>query len=424
MSDETAPPRLSRRALLGAFGAGAAAAAVATTGAAVAVSRSTTDSSAAGYQQRFYGDHQHGIATPMQDSLHFVSLDLVTRSREDLVAMLRRWTVAAAALTAGRSVGDDLAAPYDAPPPDSGDALDLPPSGLTVTFGIGPTFFRAPDGTDRFGVAARQPDRFAQLPVFRGDHLDPAICGGDLCIQVCADDAQVAVHAVRNLVRLSAGVARVRWTQLGYAKSSATDHTGPTPRNLMGFKDGTANITVDDHAALDRFVWAQSGDGPAWMDGGTYLVARKIRMTIENWDRTSLREQEGVFGRTKRLGAPLSGGDEFAPLDFTLEGADGEPLVPTDSHVALAHPSVNDGLRILRRSYNYTDGSDDLGRLDAGLFFVAFVRDLDSQFVAMQRRLARADRLNEYVRYLSSAAFAVPPGVGPDGGYVGETLFA
>ena len=81
------------------------------------------------------------------------------------------------------------------------------------------------------------------------------------------------------------------------------------------------------------------------------------------------------------------------------------------------------GSRILRRGYNFTDGSDELGRLDAGLFFLAFMRSVHDQFVPLQLRLARSDLMNEYVRYESLSAFAVPPGVRQAGGYVGDTLF-
>jgi deferrochelatase/peroxidase EfeB len=419
--------RYSRRALLGAFGAGAVAAAgVGVAGTALVRSREEdAPQAAASAAVPFHGVHQAGITTPVQDYLHFVSLDLTTSSRDEVVALLKGWTAAAASMTAGDQVGTYGAVngPYDAPPEDTGEALGLPASNLTITVGFGPSLFRTEDGVDRFGIAGQQPATLQDLPHFPGDVLDDAISRGDLCIQACANDSQVAVHAIRNLVRIGFGTAGVRWSQTGFGKSSATTHAGPTPRNLFGFKDGTANITADQPGDLEDFVWVQSGDGPAWMAGGSYLAARKIRMTIETWDRTSLREQEAVFGRTKREGAPLSGGGEFDQPDFGSAGNDGAPLVPATSHMALAHPSNNAGMRILRRAFNYTDGSDDLGRLDAGLFFLAYQRDLERQFIPLQMQLSRSDRMNEYVRYLSSSAFAIPPGAQP-GGFIGETLFA
>jgi deferrochelatase/peroxidase EfeB len=417
---------ISRRSLLGAFGAGAATAAV-VAGGGVALARVADSDATAGSgpSYDFYGEHQQGITTPMQNSLHFAALDVTTESRDELISMLRRWTQASAAMMNGTPVGafGAVNGPYDAPPEDTGDALDLPPSGLTITIGFGPTLFRTAAGVDRFGIDHLRPATLHELPHFPGDLLDESISGGDLCIQACADDAQVAVHAVRNLVRLAFGAAAVRWSQMGYGKSSSTSHDQPTPRNLFGFKDGTRNITADDTAGLDSFVWVRSADEPSWMHQGTYLAVRKIRMTIETWDRSSMREQEATFGRTKREGAPLSGGTEFTEPDFTAVGRESTPLIDAASHMALAHPHANGGTRILRRAYNYTDGSDGLGRLDAGLFFLSFQRDIDRQFIPMQMRLSKSDRMNEYVRYLSSATFAIPPGCPAAGDYLGCALF-
>ncbi len=423
--ESSSSARLSRRALLGAFGAGAVTVAGIGTAAAVVRNAEAEPDSADGLRYDFYGPHQSGITTPMQDQLHFAALDLTTDSRDALIALLQQWTAAAAAMMSGDPIGQFGAVngPYDAPPQDTGEALDLPAAGLTITFGFGPTLFRTAEGVDRFGIADQQPAGLRPLPHFPGDMTRPEISGGDLCIQACANDAQVAVHAVRNLVRMAFGTAAVRWSQLGFGKSSATSHDTPTPRNLFGFKDGTNNIVNSDTAALESFVWTQAGDPPAWMVGGTYLAVRKIRMTIETWDRTSLREQENVFGRSKLEGAPLSGGTETTTPDFKAVGREGDPLIPIDSHVALANPVNNGGVRVLRRAYNYTDGSDGLGRLDAGLFYLAFARDLDKQFIPLQMQLSRSDRMNEYVRYIASAAFAVPPGVPSVGGYIGETLF-
>ncbi len=418
--------KVTRRALLTGIGVGAASVAAAGVGAAAITRSSDTAPAASGRQFDFYGQHQAGIVTPMQDHLHAAAFDLTSTSRDDLIALLRAWSAAAAQMTAGRPVGQYGAVngPYDAPPDDTGEALDLPPSGLTVTIGLGPSLFRTLAGVDRFGLADRLPPGFGPLPPFPRDTLDEAISGGDLFVQACADEAQVAVHAIRTFAREAFGTAAVRWSQLGFGRSSVTSSADTTPRNLFGFKDGTNNITADDQVALDDFVWVQPGDGADWMTGGSYAAVRKIRMTIETWDRTSLREQEDVFGRTKREGSPLSGGTEHTVPDFAKAGRDGTPLVPADSHMALAHPSANEGHRILRRAYNYTDGSDGLGRLDAGLFFLAYARDLERQFVPMQLSLSRSDRMNEYVRYLSSAAFAIPPGVSGPGEFIGERLFA
>jgi len=222
------------------------------------------------------------------------------------------------------------------------------------------------------------------------------------------------VHAVRNLARIGFGAVRVRWSQLGFGRTSSTSSAQATPRNLMGFKDGTHNVTADDADLLADHVWAQAADGAEWMAGGSYLVARRIRMTVETWDRLPLAEQEAVFGRDKGEGAPLTGTREHDEPDFAAVRADGRPVIPATSHVRLAHPAQNGGAHLLRRGYSYVDGTDALGRLDAGLFFLAYMRDPRTSFVPVQQRLARADALNEYIRHTGSAVFAVPPGPQPD----------
>jgi deferrochelatase/peroxidase EfeB len=159
------------------------------------------------------------------------------------------------------------------------------------------------------------------------------------------------------------------------------------------------------------------------MTGGSYLVTRKIRMLVETWDRTSLAEQEEIVGRTKGSGAPLGRTDEFDEPDFAARGDDGQPLIAEHAHVTLAHPSRNNGALLLRRGYNFVDGSDGLGRLDAGLFFIAYQRDPRRQFVPIQTRLARHDVMNEYLRHVSSGLFACPPGVRDGGDHRGRALF-
>jgi deferrochelatase/peroxidase EfeB len=375
----------------------------------------------------FRGAHQAGIVTPAQDRLHFVALDVVTDDRDELARMLEEWTRAAERMTAGAEAapgGLVGGGPYR-PPADTGEAYGLGASGLTITIGYGPSLF-----DDRFGLADRKPDALRELPPFRGDALDPNRSGGDLCIQACANDPQVAVHAVRNLVRLGFGVVSVRWSQLGFGRTSSTTTAQATPRNLFGFKDGTANIKAEETDALAEHVWVAPGDeagtastGGAWMAGGSYLVARRIRMHIEVWDRSTLQDQEDTIGRDKKDGAPLGQSGEFSEPDFTRAGPDGSPAIPVASHVRLAHRSNLGGIRILRRGYTFTDGTDGVGHLDAGLFFIAFVRDVQKQFVPMQRALAAADALNEYIEHTGSAVFACPPGL-EDGQHWGQTLFA
>ena len=367
----------------------------------------------------FRDAHQAGIATAQQEHLHFAALDLVTEEVSEVRDLLRVWTEAAERMTRGRPAGEENHSEY-LPPEDTGEAFDLSPARLTLTFGLGPSFF-SKEGEDRFGLGGARPAALAPLPPLTGDVLDEARSDGDLCVQACADDPQVAFHAVRNLVRISRGLAVVRWSQLGFGRTASTSKTQATPRNLMGVKDGTNNIKAEDTDLMDRHVWVPEGEGPSWMAGGTYLVARRIRMLIEIWDRVSLGEQEASIGRHKYSGAPLGKEDEFDPVDLESKNEDGEPLIAEDAHVRLARQS--DAEKILRRGYSFTDGFDaERGQLDAGLFFISFQRDPHKQFVPLQQRLAANDRLNEYIRHTSSALFACPPGAG-EGGYVGEGLF-
>lgn len=370
----------------------------------------------------FRGERQAGIITPAQDRMHFCAFDVTTESKGDVVRMLQEWTLMAERMTAGREAVPDGAVglnPY-APPSDTGEALGLAPSQLTLTIGFGPGFF-VKDGKDRFGIAGQKPAPLADLPKFPNEKLDPASCGGDIVVQACANDPQVAVHAIRNLARVGFGTVAVRYSQLGFGRTSSTTREQSTPRNMFGFKDGTNNLKAEDTAALDRQVWVAEGDGPDWLTGGSYLVSRRIRMRIEPWDRTTLREQERVIGRLKGSGAPIGSTDEFTPLNFDATGKDGAPLIDTDAHVRLASKENLGGIEILRRGYNFTDGSDGFGHLDAGLFFIAFVRNPVTQFIPMQTQLAASDALNEYILHTGSALFACPPGL-REGDYWGSTL--
>ncbi|MCW5249153.1 iron uptake transporter deferrochelatase/peroxidase subunit [Streptomyces sp. SHP 1-2] len=410
-TERTGPDRPSRRALLGWGGAGLALGAAAA-GGAIAAARTGDDVDPAGADTAvpFHGAHQAGIATPVQDRLHFAAFDVTTEDRAAFVALLKEWTAAARRMTAGDPVGDGaFGGLAEAPPDDTGEALGLPPSRLTLTIGFGPSLFT------RFGLAGQRPAALVDLPKFPGDNLDRDRSGGDLCVQACADDPQVAVHAIRNLARIGFGRVVVRWSQLGFGKTSSTTPDAQTPRNLFGFKDGTRNISGTETGRLDRFVWVGREDGPEWMAGGSYLVARRIRMHIETWDRAPLQEQEDLFGRSKGEGAPVGRAKEHD-----------EPFLKAmkpDAHVRLAHPDSNGGATLLRRGYSFTDGTDGLGRLDAGLFFLAYQRDVEGGFVRVQRRLA-TDALNEYIQHVGSAVFAVPPGVRDADDWWGSTLFA
>ncbi|HEY9313090.1 iron uptake transporter deferrochelatase/peroxidase subunit [Williamsia sp.] len=421
---------VSRRVLLGTAGVGAAAA-VAAGG--FAVGRVTAPESRpdpADHIVPFRGPRQAGITTEAQDRLHFASFDVITDNRDDLIDMLKRWTAAAERMTKGLDTveGGALEMGDYTPPADTGEALGLSASSLTITIGFGPGLF-GPNaanntGTDRFGIADKKPAALTDLPPFVADAIERSRSFGDIGVQACSDDPQVAVHAIRNLARMGFGVVSVRWSQLGFGRTSSTTTTQATPRNMFGFKDGTANIKSNDAAALDAHVWVAESDNPPaaqWMTGGSYLVARRIRMDIEPWDRAMLLEQEQIVGRFKGNGAPLGKVHEFDEPDFNIGDGSG-PMIANNAHVRLAHPDNLGGVRILRRGYNFTDGSDGFGHLDAGLFFIAYCRDAHTQFVPMQRALATKDAMMEYLMHTGSALYACPPGLA-EGEYWGQRLF-
>jgi deferrochelatase/peroxidase EfeB len=365
----------------------------------------------------FYGVHQAGIATPAQDRLAFATFDIKTSSKDAVIAMLASWSAAAARMTQALPIGPTETAPQS-PPVDTGEALGLNAGDLTITVGFGPTFFDA-----RFGLADKRPAALADLPAFPGDVLDQTQTGGDLCVQACSNDPQVAFHVIRNFARIARGTAVMRWSQLGFGRTSSTSTSQTTPRNLMGFKDGTNNIKAEDNAEMNAFVWVGGETDQPWMKGGSYLVSRRIRMLIESWDTDYIADQERVFGRRKDTGAPLSGTAEFDRVNLEAKTAGGTLVIDPTAHIRLAAPATNGGQKILRRGYSYTDGTDPAtGMLDAGLFFIAFQKDPRTQFVPIQRRLGGNDALNEYIKHVGSGLFAVPPGLSQAGDYFGKSL--
>jgi deferrochelatase/peroxidase EfeB len=418
---------LSRRRALGLFGGGAVAVGATALVSSHMSSVTPADAGADSQVVPFHGAHQAGITTLAQERLYFAAFDITTDSREDLIALLKQWSAAAANLTAGQDIGPNGAAGGSrlAPPDDTGEAVGLAPGRLTLSIGFGASMFLDAAGKDRFGIADRRPAALVDLPHFAGDAIDASISAGDICVQACSEDPQVAIHAIRNLVRIGFGTVTIRWSQLGFGRTASTSTAQATPRNLFGFKDGTNNIKAEDDAVVNSHVWVQPGDGAAWMTGGSYLVSRRIKMIIETWDRTSLQDQEAIMGRDKGEGAPLSGGTEFTAMDLTGKGPVGEPAIAIDSHIRLAHPTSNKGAQLLRRGYNFVDGTDGLGRLNAGLFFLAYQRDPRTAFIPIQTNLAgpARDSLNEYIRHVSSGLFACPPGI-QAGGWWGQSLFA
>ena len=429
---------------------GGALAASATAGRALASDNPAIDTKADNIgrdaREPFYGAHQGGIQTKQQANTVFAAFDITTTDVKALAATLQAWTAAAARLTAGEAV---TSAPDQAgrPPGDSGEVLGLPPRRLTLTFGFGPRLFEK-DGRDRFGLQARRPAQLADLPTFNGDQLQDKFSGGDLCIQACADDQFVAFHAIRQLANLAGapsgygdkvGTAALRWIQTGFIPDSPG---GSTPRNLLGFKDGTLNPGSPHPAeradgrtigngSFDDVVWVDN-EGPDWMRGGSYMVMRRIRLALEHWDRTDLDFQEEVIGRRKQSGAPLTGGNEFTPLDLDAVDRDGNPVIAQNAHVRLGSAAATGGARIMRRAYTYNDGLSFTAErwppwhqgleYDAGLLFIAYQRDPRTGFTQIFEPMSKLDLLNQYATHIGSALFACPGGV-QDGEFIGQKLF-
>ncbi|BBJ42490.1 hypothetical protein SSPO_052080 [Streptomyces antimycoticus] len=410
MTTEQAPSSgISRRRLLGSAGAAGAAGLVAGGAAGAYASEATREapeplSSLGATAVPFHGRRQAGITTPLQAHGHLLAFDLTPgANRKAAAALLRRWSRTAQELMAG-----------EAPPDDTGIALDAGPSSLTVTFGFGRTFF------GKAGLDDQLPKALAPLPDFVSDELDPKRSNGDLWIQIGADDALVGFHALRALQREAAGTARLRWQMNGFNRTPGATDRPMTTRNLMGQIDGTNNPKPADDDFERRIFVPEKGE-PAWMAGGSYAVVRRIRMLLDTWDHLSLERQEKVVGRRKSDGAPLSGGTETTPVRLDKVNADGALAIAGAAHVRVAAPASNQGAAMLRRPFSYHDGFRDDGAPDAGLLFIAWQADPMKGFVPVQRKLDLGDDLSRFLRHEASALFAVPPGCAP-GEYVGQAL--
>ncbi|GGN03007.1 iron uptake transporter deferrochelatase/peroxidase subunit [Streptomyces fuscichromogenes] len=406
-----APPAgsVSRRTLLGTAGAtglvlGAAGAGV---GYAAAPAQATALSSVGSDRAMFHGKHQPGITEGLQARGHLVAFDLAAGAgRTEAAALLRRWSTTAARLMAGEPMTQD----------DTDVARDAGPASLTVTFGFGNSFF------GRTGLEKQRPSALDPLPDFSSDHLDRTRSNGDLWVQIGADDALVAFHALRAIQKDAGGAAKVRWQMNGFNRTPGATAHPMTARNLMGQLDGTRNPKPTESDFDQRiFVPANGSSNPAWMANGSYAVVRRIRMLLDDWEKLSLTAQENVIGRKKSNGAPLSGGTETTAMDLEKARADGEYVVPVNAHARITRPDQNGGAAILRRPFSYHDGIDADGTPDAGLLFVCWQADPLRGFVPLQRKLDRGDALSQYIRHEASGLFAVPGGAAT-GEYVGQRL--
>ncbi|QCD56903.1 iron uptake transporter deferrochelatase/peroxidase subunit [Streptomyces hawaiiensis] len=399
---------ISRRRLLGTAGAtglvlGTAGAAV---GYAAAPSEAATPLTSLGTDRAmFHGKHQPGITDGLQARGHVVAFDLAAGAgRKEAAALLRRWSETARRLMAGEPSTHD----------DTDVARDAGPSSLTITFGFGHSFFA------RTGLAKQRPVALDPLPEFSSDHLDKNRSNGDLWVQIGANDALVAFHALRAIQRDAGRAAKVRWQMNGFNRSPGATSHPMTARNLMGQIDGTRNPKPSE-ADFDQRIFVPEKGEPAWMANGSYAVVRRIRMLLDDWENLSVRAQEDVIGRRKSDGAALSGGTETTAMDLEKTDAKGNLVVPINAHARITRPDQNGGAAMLRRPFSFHDGIDTDGVPDAGLLFICWQADPLRGFVPVQRKLDRGDALSQFIRHESSGLFAVPGGAA-EGEYVGQRL--
>ncbi|WP_369196830.1 iron uptake transporter deferrochelatase/peroxidase subunit [Streptomyces djakartensis] len=399
---------ISRRRLLGT--AGATGLVLGTAGAAVGYAAAPSEAAApltslGTGRSMFHGKHQPGITDGLQARGHLVAFDLTAGAgRKEAAALLRRWSETARRLMAGEPSAQD----------DTDVARDAGPSSLTITFGFGHSFFA------RTGLEKQRPVALDPLPEFSSDRLDKNRSNGDLWVQIGANDALVAFHALRAIQKDAGRAARVRWQMNGFNRSPGATAHPMTARNLMGQIDGTRNPKPDE-ADFDRRIFVPEKGEPAWMANGSYAVVRRIRMLLDDWEKLSVKAQENVIGRRKSDGAALSGGTETTAMDLEKTDAQGNLVVPINAHARITRPDQNGGAAMLRRPFSFHDGIDPDGTPDAGLLFICWQADPLRGFVPVQRKLDRGDALSPFIRHESSGLFAVPGGAA-EGEYVGQRL--
>ena len=366
----------------------------------------------------FYGEHQTGIAPPVIPALGMMAaFKVLSPDRAALEETFREITDEIQGLMSGRPPavrGEAF------PPVDSGLLGAQPsPDNLSIVMSVGASLF-----DDRYGLADRLPTELTPMPFLANDRLDPERTHGDVLFNIDAGHPDTLQFALRQLMRRRRRDLVLHWLLEGYTRGAAAKQAGAgAPRNLLGFKDGTANLDSRDRAAMDRYVWVQPGDPqPAWASGGTYQAVRVIRMFVEFWDRTPLAEQEAIIGRRKDTGAPLGMQAETDLPDFSGD-PDGR-RTPLDAHIRLANPRTPETLDnlIFRRGFSYTRGFDAAGRLDMGLAFVSYQRSMSSGFLAVQNRRT-GEPLEEYILLEGGGFFFALPGAPDESRFLGDGLF-
>ncbi|MDN5748693.1 MAG: Dyp-type peroxidase [Pseudonocardia sp.] len=364
----------------------------------------------------FAGDHQAGITAlpiPAQGLLAAFSVQSVGRA--GLASLFADLSDEIRGLMAGTPppVRDPA---Y--PPVDSGIlGAQPPPDDLSIVVSVGASLF-----DDRFGLADRRPTELVTMPFLANDRLDPDRSHGDLLISLQAGHIDTLQFALRQLMRRTREHLVLAWLVEGYGRGAGAASAAATPRNLLGFKDGTANLDAGDTALMDRHVWVGADSGePRWAVGGSYQAVRIIRMFVEFWDRTQLVEQEAIIGRHKITGAPLGRHGEFDDPGYA---DDPHGLrIPLAAHIRRANPRTPETAEnlILRRGFSFTRGFDRAGRLDQGLAFVSYQHSLASGFLAVQERIS-GEALEEYVQGQGGGFFFALPGTVDGSRFLGDEL--
>jgi deferrochelatase/peroxidase EfeB len=404
-------PRISRRDLLIGMAAAGGVAALTTLSFRkfFANSEDTTQE-----RQPFFGVHQAGIVTPAPASALIVSFDVVAKTKEDLVRLFKTLTERIEFLMVG---GTPKIVDPKLPPTDSGVlGTKVFPDNLTVTVAVGASLF-----DNRYGLSHLKPKHLTTMTDFPNDALDANLCHGDLLLQFCANTAETNIHALRDIIKNFPDLLSLRWKMEGFLPPHTIKKLGKdTVRNLLGFKDGTANLDVNDSGLMNRVVWVKPNtDEPAWTVGGTYQVVRVIRNFVERWDRTPLQEQQTIIGRDKDIGAPLGMKNEHDIPNYEQDPKGKQ--IPLDAHIRLANPRNSESSLILRRGFNYSRGYDKSGQLDMGLLFVCFQSNLEKGFITVQSRL-NGEPLEEYIKPIGGGYFFALPGVVAKGGYLSQSL--
>ncbi len=364
-----------------------------------------------------YGVHQAGIVTPHQPFGILCAFDTTAPDAAALQTMFQILSQRIEFLTQGGELTDP-----DPKLPPSGSGIlgrHIKPDGLTVTVGVGASLF-----DHRYGLSDKKPKHLTDMPDFPNDKLQADWCDGDFSLQICAFSPETCQNALRDIIKQLSKYAIIRWSIDGFLPKAPA---GEAARNLLGFRDGSANPDVSRPEVADQVLWtgiaANALDEPAWTKNGSYQAVRIIRHFVEFWDRTPLEEQEAIFGREKYSGAPLGMKHEHDTPDY---GQDPEgKTIPKDSHMRLSNPRDPEFLakhRLFRRPFDYSRGLSKAGQLDVGLVFVCYQANLSDGFVFVQGKL-NLEPLEEYISPFGGGYFFILPGF-EKSGYLGQSLFA